>query len=139
MAFRREVFEILELRFDESLSGYALAEDHIFSSQVRRFGPLMQLTSPQLFHNAMQKDRWSEEYARSQVVNLARLGRLTRRQFGVRAGALEARVLLRGLRGAIRMALSGELGAAWRLTKLTSATAADRSTVPAQSYRSPTV
>jgi GT2 family glycosyltransferase len=52
MAFRREVFDILELKFDESLPGYALAEDYIFSSQVRRFGPLLQLTAPKLFHNA---------------------------------------------------------------------------------------
>ncbi len=139
MAFRREVFDLLELRFDESLSGYALAEDSIFSSQVRRFGPLLQLTAPKLFHNATQVARWSEDYASWQIVNVARLGRLTRSQFGVKAGAIELRIALRGLRGATRMVLSGEPGAAWRLTKLTCATMVNRATVPRQSPPRPKV
>lgn len=129
MAYRREVFDVLGLRFDVSLSGYALAEDYIFSSQVRRFGSLIQLTTPTLFHNSTQAARWSEEYAGSQIVNVARLARLTRRQFGVRAGCVEIRIGLRGLRSVARMALSGDAGAAWRILKLTCTTVTDRGPV----------
>lgn len=126
MAFRREVFDFLALRFDERLEGYGLAEDYIFTSQVRRYGALVQLESALLFHNALQRNRWSPEYAIAQVANIAQLGRLTKMQFGVNTPALVARIVLRGLRGTIRLGMRGQYPAAVQVALATIATVRGR-------------
>jgi GT2 family glycosyltransferase len=115
MSARREV--AARVRFDERLTGYALAEDEDFSYRLSRHGRIRYLPGVVVHHKKLgfaSKD--SREFGRLVIANRAylfrknfRQTRLARAQFGLLIGVLLAhRVVNREWRGAIGL-LEGTL------------------------------
>jgi GT2 family glycosyltransferase len=108
MSARRAALE--QVRFDEDMGGYALAEDEDFSYRLSRVGRIRYLPSVVIHHKKLGfRSKDTREFDRLVVVNRAYLFRknfrqtpLARAQFGLLLAALVAhRLANRELRGAL--------------------------------------
>jgi GT2 family glycosyltransferase len=108
MSARRSALE--QVRFDEKMAGYALAEDEDFSYRLSRLGRIRYLPTAVVHHKKLGfRSKDTREFDRLVVVNRAYLFRknfrqtpLARAQFGLLVAALVAhRLANRELRGAL--------------------------------------